>query len=67
MNLQEPFVSPVRFTGSAEEFYPIIPVLGIFCREYLFGPTRQEYSFPRNVISACAAERRQVPQTALQL
>ena len=45
MNLQEPFASPVRFTGSAEEFYPIVPVARVFCREDLFRPTRQEHFF----------------------
>ena len=45
MNLQEPFASPVRFTGPAEEFYPIVPVAGIFCCEDLFRATRQQHFF----------------------
>src|SRR5208283_1354505 len=45
MNLQESFASPVRFTGPAEEFYPVVPVLRVFCCEYLFRPTRQQHFF----------------------
>jgi hypothetical protein len=45
MNLHEPFASPVRFTGPAEEFYPIVPVARIFCCEDLFRATRQKHFF----------------------